>query len=39
MPGPAAGVWVERVGGGVVIENERLRVEVGADGTLHRVFD
>ena len=38
--GPStAGVRVEEVGDGVVIENGLLRVEVGADGTLHRVFD
>ena len=36
---PAAGVVVGRAGGGVVMENDLLRVEVGADGTLHRVLD
>ena len=36
---PAPGVRAERDGFGVVIENGLLRVEVGADGTLHRVFD
>ena len=32
-------VGVEVSGGMTVIENGSLRVEVGADGTLHRVFD
>ena len=36
---PAAGVRVGRAAGDVVIENDLLRVEVGTDGTLHRVFD
>jgi alpha-mannosidase len=39
LPEAVPGVRVEEVGGGVVIENGLLRVEVGADGTLHRVFD
>jgi alpha-mannosidase len=30
---------VERFGGTVVLENEVLRVEIGSDGTLHRVYD
>jgi alpha-mannosidase len=34
-----AGVRVAETGVGVSIENELLRVEVGADGSLHRVFD
>jgi alpha-mannosidase len=34
-----SGVRVEEAGGGVSIENESLRVEVGADGSLHRVYD
>ena len=38
-PGAVPGVRVEEGGGGVVIENDLLRVEVGADGALHRVFD
>jgi alpha-mannosidase len=33
------GVRVEETGGGVSIENELLRAEVGADGSLHRVYD
>jgi alpha-mannosidase len=33
------GVRVEEAGGGVSIENELLRVEVGADGSLHRIYD
>ena len=37
--GAAPGVGVERAGDGVVMENDLLRVEVGTDGTLHRVFD
>jgi alpha-mannosidase len=40
--GPAsteAGVRVEEAGAGISIENELLRVEVGADGSLHRVYD
>jgi alpha-mannosidase len=42
--GPASiearpGVRVEEAGGGISIENELLRVEVGADGSLHRVYD
>lgn len=32
-------VRVERSGAGVVFENEFLRVALGADGTLHRVYD
>jgi len=39
LPETAPGVRVERAGGEVVIENDLLRVEVGVDGTLHRVFD
>ena len=38
-PASAPGVRAEEVVGGVVIENGLLRVEVGADGTLHRVSD
>ena len=38
-PASAPGVRAEEVGGGVVIENGLLRVEVGADGALHRVLD
>ena len=38
-PGAAPDVRVEEVGDGVVIENGLLRVEVGADGALHRVSD
>jgi alpha-mannosidase len=34
-----SGVRVGEDGGGIYIENELLRVEVGADGCLHRVFD
>jgi alpha-mannosidase len=34
-----SGVRVGEAGGGIYIENELLRVEVGADGCLHRVFD
>ncbi|MDQ3793432.1 MAG: alpha-mannosidase, partial [Actinomycetota bacterium] len=33
------GVRVEEAGGGASIENELLSVEVGADGSLHRVYD
>jgi alpha-mannosidase len=33
------GVRVEEAGSGVSFENELLRVEVGADGSLHRVYD
>jgi alpha-mannosidase len=36
---PAAVVRAERAGDGVVMESDLLRVEVGADGTLHRVLD
>jgi alpha-mannosidase len=32
-------VKVEAAGGGATIENELLRVEVGADGSLHRIYD
>ena len=39
LPGAVPGVRAEKGGGGVVIENDLLRVEVGADGALHRVFD
>ncbi|HEV2093894.1 MAG TPA: alpha-mannosidase [Rubrobacter sp.] len=39
LPEVAPGVRVERAGGGVAMENDLLRVEIGADGTLHRVFD
>ena len=38
-PTATPGVRAEEVGDGVVIENGLLRVEVGADGTLHRVSD
>jgi alpha-mannosidase len=43
-PGPNPGtagprVHAEERGGGALLENELLRVEVGADGTLHRVYD
>ncbi|HKH10167.1 MAG TPA: glycoside hydrolase family 38 C-terminal domain-containing protein [Rubrobacter sp.] len=38
-PEPAAGVLVGRAGEVVVMENDLLRVEVGSDGTLYRVFD
>jgi alpha-mannosidase len=38
-PDAAPDVRVEEAGGGVVIENGLLRVEVGADGAFHRVFD
>jgi alpha-mannosidase len=33
------GVRVEEADGGISIENDLLRVEVGADGSLHRVYD
>lgn len=36
---PAPGVRAGAVGGGAFIENGLLRVEIGADGTLHRVHD
>ncbi|CAA9414362.1 MAG: GH38 [uncultured Rubrobacteraceae bacterium] len=36
---PVMRVRAERAVDGVVIENDLLRVEVGADGTLRRVFD
>jgi alpha-mannosidase len=39
LPEAVPGVRAEEVGDDVVIENGLLRVEVGADGTLHRVFD
>jgi alpha-mannosidase len=35
----APGVEVEESGGGVSLENEVLRVEVGEDGSLRRVYD
>ena len=35
----SSGARVERFGGTVVLENEVLRVEIGSDGTLHRVYD
>ncbi|HWV35913.1 MAG TPA: glycoside hydrolase family 38 C-terminal domain-containing protein [Thermomicrobiales bacterium] len=34
-----AAVRVDAANGGAVIENDRLRVEIGADGTIHRLFD
>jgi alpha-mannosidase len=38
-PAATPGVRAEGFGDGAVIENDLVRVEVGADGTLHRVFD
>jgi alpha-mannosidase len=38
-PEVSSGVRVERSGGTMILENDPLRVEVGADGTLHRVYD
>lgn len=38
--GPAtAAVRAGKAGGGAYIENGLLRVEIGADGTLHRIYD
>jgi alpha-mannosidase len=39
LPGRVPGARAEEVGGGVVVANGLLRVEVGTDGTLQRVFD
>jgi len=36
---PSADVSVNAENGGAVIENDRLRVEIGADGTIHGLFD
>jgi alpha-mannosidase len=38
-PEVSSGVGVEISGETVVLENELLRVEIGSDGTLHRVYD
>jgi hypothetical protein len=38
-PSVSSGVRAERSGETVVLENALLRVEIGADGTLHRVYD
>ena len=38
-PEVSSGVRVEISGETVVLENDSLRVEIGADGTLHRVYD
>ena len=37
--GSSCGVRSGRLGAGALLENELLRVEIGADGTLHRVYD
>jgi len=34
-----AAVQVSATDGGAVIENDHIRVEIGADGTIHRIFD
>src|ERR687894_690102 len=36
---PAGGVRAEGHGGGAIIENDLLLAEVGADGTVHRLYD
>ena len=36
---PRAGVGAGESGAGAFLENELLRVEIGADGSLHRVYD
>ncbi|MDP9364457.1 MAG: glycosyl hydrolase-related protein [Chloroflexota bacterium] len=33
------GVRVEAADGGAILENDLLRVEIGGDGTIHRLFD
>jgi alpha-mannosidase len=38
-PTDTSGVRAREEGGGAVIENALLRVEIGPDGTLHRVYD
>ncbi len=39
QPGDRPRSGASEAGGGTYIENELLRVEIGADGTLHRVYD
>jgi alpha-mannosidase len=36
---PAPRVHAEPLDGGAALQNDRLRVEIGLDGTLHRLFD
>jgi alpha-mannosidase len=38
-PEPATTVHAEPLNGGALLQNDRLRVEIGADGTIHRLFD